>query len=171
MLTELSNDNISSPDLNHGKPFFFRKVGIVDLFTMLRSTPPTSDNDPHTVVGSTSVELQDLPAGRLRRPDTETGQRAMTVHSESTRTPSRNPVPENGINPAKAPKKPPIPWRGFTIAVSCYTIFQALLAISLGGVPALQVFSTYIIIGSVVATVVGIVFSIAIGVRESVLRR
>ena len=143
----------------------------MDVFTMLRNAPPTSDNESHTVVGSTSVELQDLPPRRLRRPDTETGQRAMTVHSESTRTPSINPVPENAIDPAKAPKQPPIPWRGFTIAVFCYTIFQALLAISLGGVPALQVFSTYIIIGSVVATVVGIVFSIAIGVRESVLRR
>ena len=171
-VTNPSNDKMSSPDLTRGKPFFFRKVGSVDLFTILRHTQPTSDNDSHTVVGRTSIELQDLPAGRIRRPDTETGQRAlMAIHNDSTRPPSRNPEPENRNNPAKVPKTPPIPWRRFTLAVGCYIIFQALLAISLAGVPELAVFSAYIIIGTVVVAVAAIGFSIAIGLKESGLRR
>ena len=141
---------------------------------MLRDTQPTSDDDSHTVVGRTSVELHDLPARRIRRPDTETGQRAlMAIHSDSTRPrpPSRNPEPENRNKPARVPKKAPTPWRRFTLAVACYIIFQALLAISLAGVPELAVFSAYIIIGTVVVAVAAIGFSIAIGLKESGLRR
>ena len=167
-----SNHQMSSPDLTQGKPFFFRKVGSVDLFTMLRNTQLTSDKDSHTVIRRPSIELQDLPARRIRRPDTETGQRAlMAIYSDSTRTRSRTPEPENSNNPPKAPKKPPSPWKHFTLAVACYIIFQVLLAISLAGVPELSVFSAYIIIGTVIVAVLGIGFSIAIGLKESGLRR
>ena len=139
---------------------------------MLRNTQPTSDNESHKVVGRTSVELQDLPARRIRRPDTETGERAlMAIHNDSTRPPSRNTEPESRNNPAKVPKKPPIPWRRFTFAIGCYIIFQTLLAISLAGVPGLFVFSEYIIIGTVVVAGLGIGFGIATELKESGLRR
>ena len=96
------------------------------------------------------MELQSLPTRRLRRPDTESGQRApMTGHSESTRTPSRDPVPEHGTKPAKAPKKPPSPWIDLSLSLACYTSFQILLAISLGGAPSLSVFSDVVFIASV----------------------
>ncbi len=181
MLTRPSNDPITSPNLTHRKPFFSRKVGLADLFKVSHSAQPTSDDTSltvdasslvqsvrsvsHSVGGSTWIELHSLPTGRLRRPDTETGQRApMTVHSDLTWIPSRYPGPENGIQLAKAL----IPWRSLTLWVACNTILQTLFAIALGGVGGLlPSFNGVIIVLGVVIAIISTVFDIIQAVAES----
>ena len=167
--TKPSDDKLRLSNVSHGKPFFPQKVGLADIFHIHGhpgSTQPRSDDIQHTEDGSSLlqspggvsrgaggsnwIELESLPTSRLRRPDTETGQRApMTGHSELTRTQSRDPVPENGTKSAKAPEKPPNPWRELVVSLACYTGFQTLLAMSLGGVPWLHDFSGTIIVLSV----------------------
>ena len=171
-----SDDKLKPSYLAHGKPFFTQKVGLADIFHMLRlpdSTEPSSDDTEHREDGSSLlqspgsvsrgaggnswIELQSLPTSRLRRPDTETGQRApVTGHSDLSRTPSSDPVPANVAKPAEAPKKPSSPWRDLLVLLACYTIFQILLAMSLGGVLWLNDFSITLIIVSAVRIAWGI---------------
>ena len=144
-----------SPSPTHKKPFFPRKIGLTDIIRLCDSTPLSSDKTRDTVDdssllkspesvsrvvgGSTWIEFQSLPTNRLRRPDTETGQRApMTGHSESTSTPSRNIMPECGIQQAKSPKKPLSAWRQFILFVSYFIVWQTVFAVGLGGLGRVQ---------------------------------
>ena len=145
--TKPSNGKIRVPNQTHRKSFFSRKDGLADLFKVSHSTQPTSDDIslpvdvvsflqsvgsvPRGIGGTTQIELHGLPTGRLRRPDTETGQRAsLTVHSGSTRIPSRYPGPEHGIQMAETSY--PEPWRVLTGLVAFNTILQTVLAIAVG---------------------------------------
>ena len=134
------------PNLTHKNPFFSRKIGLADIIRLGDSTQLSSDSTQltvdasrflqspesvsHGVGGSTRIEFQSLPTSRLRRPDTETGQRVpMTSHSESTRFPSRNPMPESEIQPAKKSV-----WKTFSIRLVFITALQTEFAIGMGGV-------------------------------------
>ena len=151
-----------SPNLTQKKPFFSRKIGLADIVRLSDGTQLSSDNTPHTlhapiflqssrsVGGSTRIELQNLPTGRLRRPDTETGLRAPTTDpSQLARSPSRSPVPEIGIQPEQTTKKPPSLWKTLTPQVAFIMIGQILLAIALGGVSGgglLSILSCFVIL-------------------------
>ena len=187
ILTKPSNDRLESPDLTHGKPFSFPEIGMVDLFRACHSTQPIPDNDSGTlnassllqlcqsvlclrsVLGSTSIELPDLPAGRLRRPDTETGQRAPTrVHGELAMIPSRSPEPESRVQLALSPKKPPRLWNEFTFLVLYITVFQTMLAYILGGLGGFQSLFSEVILGIYFFVAIGnIVHSIYLGLKGS----
>ena len=189
MLTKFSNNKIRPPKQTHGKPFFSRKIGLADIFKLSHSTQSISDNTSQTgdvysslellgsilfvVGGSIRNKFQTLPTNRLRRPDTETGQRAlMTGHCESTRTSSRNPVPENGDKPAKPPKKPRIPWRAFTVVVAGYITLLTILAIIFGShtgslsPPVDSVVKTYLG-ATLIVILIPILYNIYQGLKES----
>ena len=152
MSTRRWNDKKTFANKTHGKPFFSQKIGLADLFELLYSTQPTSDNTSLTVGasgllqapegaspsvgGSSQTELQNLPTGRLRRPDTETGQRAsMTGHTPLAGTPYRDAAPDNATQSAKATEIPWSLWGNFIFVVVCYASFQTLIAVILGGAP------------------------------------
>ena len=167
MSTRRSNDEETSINNTRGKPFFSRKIGLADLFELPYSTQ-TISNNTSLIVGASSLlqapggvspseggsnqtELQNLPTGRLRRPDTETGQRAsVTAHTPLAGTPYRDPTPDNGTQSAKVTEKPPSPWGGFIFVVVCYTSFQTLIAVTLGGAPLPWIFRLLVIIESAV---------------------
>ena len=125
----------TSSDRTQKKPFFSRKIGLADIFRFPNSTQPTSDKTLRTLDASSSLhsspnvegitwaELQNLPTGRLRRPDTETGFRALTTDpNELARS----------------------PWKFLTIYIAYIIIIRTALAIALGGVGySLQTFPDY----------------------------
>lgn len=183
MSTKPSNDKTTSANKTHGNPFFSRKIGFPDLIGFSYSTQPTLDNTsltvdassllpslrgvPPNVGGSTEIEFQNLPTGRPRRLDTETGLRVpMRDHSGLTRTPPRSPVAEVGIYPAITPKKPPSPWFEFSVLFTCFIIAQILLAIILGGaLRSLYTFAVIFIIMYASAVVLNIFYSIYLGLE------
>ena len=170
MLTKPLNNKIRSSDQTHGRPLFSLKSGLANLFELSHNSQPTSDNTPHTldassflqsspsIEGSTRIELQNLPIGRLRRPDTETGLRApMTYLSELARSPSRSPVPEIGPQPEQATKKPPSPWSDLTCLVAGIMILQIILAVVLGSATVLgtpSIFDSIVIFGYVIYLII-----------------
>ena len=185
ILKKPSNDEIASTNYTHqGNPFFPREIGFADFFELASSTQPASENTPSTVDASrvpqslggvspslrrsTSIELQELPAHQLRRPDTETGQKApMRGDSGLASVVSRSPVPKNRVQQEKG-SKPQSPWAVFTILVFYVILLQTLLAVILGGVAA-SLFTFALIIMSIYAGTVGFtVFNdILLGLQES----
>ena len=180
----------SSPNqTQERKPFFSRKCDLVDIFALSISTQPTSDNNTRTldassfpqsssnVGGSTRLEVQNLPTGRIRRPDTETGLRAHpTDPNELARSPVRNPVPETGIQTDRTSKKPSSPWNELTALIAFIIIIRTPLAIVFGGVGnmgdqfAEVLFSVYsggVFVIYISVTVVSLAWTVYKAVKES----
>ena len=178
------NDEIASTNYTHQEnPLFSREIGFADFFELAYSTLPTSENTPSTVdafrlpqslggvspsVRSTSIELQELPAHQLRRPDTETGQRApMRGDNGLARVASRSPVAKNRNQQEKGSKLQS-PWVVLAFLVFGVILVQTLLAVILGGVAdSLYVFA--LIVMSIYAStiVANNYYNIVLGLRES----
>ena len=145
MLTKLLNNQMRSSNQTHRKPFFPRTIDLADIYELSYSPLPNTDNAPHTgdasrslqsspsVGGSTRIGLQNLPTGRLRRPDTETGLRGpMTNLSELATNPSNSPVSDIRYQPEQATKKPKRPSRRLTVLVGVLIYSIALMFCSTG---------------------------------------
>lgn len=131
--------------------------GVSPSVDLSQSTQPTGDNTLHTVYASGalqspedvspsvvgSIELQDLPTRPLRRPDTETGQSALTT--------GHTPAPENGNQPARATEK--TPWTIFIFQLVGYAILQTLIAVVFGGAPVPDIVLALLIIGSLAGSI------------------
>ena len=177
-----SNDETASTNHTHqGNPFFPREIGFADFFELASSTQPASENTLATAMvpeslggvssslrGSTSVELQELPAHQLRRSDTETGQRApMRGDSGLACVISRSPVPKEGVQRAKDPKLRS-PWAIFTILILYVITGQTLVAVILGGLEqTLYEFAIIVLTLYASAIVINICYHVNLGLEES----
>ena len=185
MLKKPSNDEIASTNHTHqGNPFFPREIGFADFFELASSTQPASENIlgtadasmvPQSLGGvspslrrSTSIELQELPAQQLRRPDTETGQRApMRGDNGLASIVSRSPVPKNRAQQEKDSKLQSL-WSHFAILVFYIILVETLLAVILGGVAdTLYIFAIIVLATYANTVVLNICYNIILGLREA----